>query len=286
MFTIPRPTTLHPKQYPDPYLGRPRDQRSERSFFNLPCTGSGVGWQRRRHGRSHPDPSRGPPTMLLVELPAGKTKARQIRGLLPLSVVQATSDHYELRIQGERKLRWEIPVHPRHHEFRFDFNYHPHMLETLLDRNPDPERHPPLDSPMAASFLSPSICFPGLWCFLSDREEGGAARYISAGMRFLLGGVRTNGEIHGEFGSHARVGDLAEHATDWARRTTRRRVHELATQRGERLEGWARIVCERRRGKRAALIGCYVRLSSGSHPSATRVREQAAQGRSGVVGPR
>jgi hypothetical protein len=52
------------------------------------------------------------------------------------------------------------------------------------------------------------------------------------------------------------------------------------------LEGWARIVCERSRGKRAALSGCNVRLSSGFHPSATRVREQAAQGRSGVVGPR
>jgi hypothetical protein len=57
---------------------------------------------RRRHGRSPPpDPSRGPPTMLLVELHARKTKARQIRGLLPLSVVQATSDYDERRIQGD-----------------------------------------------------------------------------------------------------------------------------------------------------------------------------------------
>jgi hypothetical protein len=46
------------------------------------------------------------------------------------------------------------------------------------------------------------------------------------------------------------------------------------------------VLSERSRGKRAALSGCNVRLSSGFHPSATRVREQAAQGRSGVVGPR
>ena len=45
-------------------------------------------------------------------------------------------------------------------------------------------------------------------------ERKGAARYISAGKRFLPGGVRTNGEIHGEFGSHARGGDLAEDETD------------------------------------------------------------------------
>ena len=48
-----------------------------------------------------PDPSRGPPTVLLVELHTRKTKARQIRGLLPLSVVQATSDYDERRIQGD-----------------------------------------------------------------------------------------------------------------------------------------------------------------------------------------
>jgi hypothetical protein len=40
-----------------------------------------------------PDPSRGPQTMLLVELHTRKMKARQIRGLLPVSVVQATSRH-------------------------------------------------------------------------------------------------------------------------------------------------------------------------------------------------
>lgn len=47
-------------------------------------------WQRQRHGRSQSDPSRGPPTMFLNELHAGKTKARQMGGISPLTVVQAT----------------------------------------------------------------------------------------------------------------------------------------------------------------------------------------------------
>jgi hypothetical protein len=48
------------------------------------------------------------------------------------------------------ELWQEIPITPWHNKLRFDFGYHPHMLVTLLDQNPDPERHPPLDSPLAA----------------------------------------------------------------------------------------------------------------------------------------
>ena len=43
--------------------------------------------------------------MFLVELHAGKTKARQMGGHSPLTVVQVPTDHDELRIQGEGKLR-------------------------------------------------------------------------------------------------------------------------------------------------------------------------------------
>jgi hypothetical protein len=73
--------------------------------------------------------------------------SNKLRGYLPMIMRPGIRTSRFSGTAATEQHRWEIPIRPWRPELRFDFDYHPVMLATLLDRNPDPECHTPLDSP-------------------------------------------------------------------------------------------------------------------------------------------